>query len=345
MRTLLFGIAGMLVAAQAVATRVAAWIPPWNANALASLQANGGALTESNPVWYSWNAGATIAKNWNAENETWRAAMAGTQLVPTIQNVVDHAFDGNAAAAMLATPASREAHAESIAQLAVMNAFDGVDIDYERLPAASRADFTAFVAALAAKLHAVQKTLSISVYPKTSDTANWNGPGAQEWIALGQLADSIKIMAYDYSWPTSAPGPIAPLDWIDRIASYAETTIPHAKIVIALPFFGYDWSGGTGRSVTYAQAMQAAQAAGAAITHDANGEATYSAAGHVVYFQDTTSYARKFEMLQQKHPRIGGVANWALGQEDPAVWDVIRSSSAPAAPPPHASARRRAAGH
>jgi hypothetical protein len=74
-----------------------------------------------------------------------------------------------------------------------------------------------------------------------------------------------------------------------------------------------------------------------AVSHDANGEATYSyGSGNVVYFQDATSYQRKVQMLQQKHPQIGGFAHWALGQEDPAIWNVIRggTTSSPATPPP-----------
>ena len=177
-------MAGLLIAAQSSAARIAAWIPPWDANALTSIQLNANAVSESNPVWYSWNADATIARNWNAENAAWRAAMTGTRLVPTIQNVINKTFDGNAAAAMLATPASREAHAESIAQLVITNAFDGIDIDYERVPVASRASFTAFVATLAQNLHAANKSLSVTVYAKTSDAANWNGPGAEDWPAL-----------------------------------------------------------------------------------------------------------------------------------------------------------------
>ena len=114
MRIRVAAVAAVLVtlAAQSFAAyKVSVWIPPWSTAALTSIQANGGSITESNPVWYSWNADGTIARNWNAENATWRAAMTGTRLVPTIQNVVDKAFDGTAAATMLATPASRDAHA------------------------------------------------------------------------------------------------------------------------------------------------------------------------------------------------------------------------------------------
>jgi spore germination protein YaaH len=268
--------------------------------------------------------------------------------VPTIQNVINKAFDGNAAAAMLATSASREAHAEAIAQLVVMNAFDGIDVDYERVPTASRASFTAFVATLAQKLHAANKTLSVTVYAKTSDAANWNGPGAEDWAALGGVADSVKIMAYDYSYSGSAPGPISPIDWLDKVASYAQSVIPNDKIMIALPLYGYVWSGTTARGVTYAEAVQGALNQGATITHDLNGEATYTfGSGSVVYFQDATSYARKVEMLAQKHPQIGGFAHWALGQEDPAIWNVIRGATTnPATPPPTPqNGRRRATVH
>jgi spore germination protein YaaH len=348
MRNLVIGIAALFVAAQSYAWRIAAWVPPWDGNALTSIQLNANAVSESNPVWYSWNADGSIAKNWNAEAPAWRAAMSGTQLMPTIQNVVNKSFDGGAAAAMLAGAASREGHAEAIAQLVVTNAFDGIDVDYERVPTASRANFTAFLAVLAQKLHASNKKLSVTVYAKTSDGANWNGPGAEDFSAIGGLADSVKIMAYDYSYDGSAPGPIAPLDWLDKVATYAQAAIPSAKIMIGLPLYGYVWNGTSARGVTYGEAMQGAASQGATIAHDANGEATYTFGGSVVYFQDATSYARKVQMLQQKHPQIGGLAHWAVGQEDPAVWNVIRggSSSAPATPAPVPQvARRHAAGH
>jgi len=341
----------LAIAPAAFADRIAAWIPPWDNAALASMQQNASAISEANPVWYSWNADTTIAKNWNAENEAWRAAMSAAQMLPTIQNVVKGSYDGNAVAAMLATAATREAHATLIAQLVQLNAFDGIDVDYERIPTASRANFTAFIAALAQKLHAADKKLSVTVYPKTSDSQNWTGPGAADYAALGALADSIKIMAYDYSWDGSAPGPISPLDWLDKVAAYAESVIPSQKIMIGLPFYGYNWSGGSGRGVSYKEAMQAAQNQGATVAHDANGEATFTYANGAgtVYFQDAASYARKVEMLRQKHPQLGGFAHWALGQEDPGVWDVIRAngSSSGATPPPAPPqpAKRRAAGH
>ena len=309
-----------------------AWIPPWDGNALTSIQMNAGALQESNPVWYSWNADGTIAKNWNAENDAWRAAMTGTRLMPTIQNVIAGSFSAIAVQTMLATADARDAHASAIAQLAAVNAFDGIDVDYERIPAAARANFTAFVTSLAQKLHAAGKKLSVTVYAKTSDVT-WNGAGAEDWTAIGAAADEVKIMAYDYHESSTGPGDITPLPWLDQVATYAESVIPSKKIVIGLPWYGYDWGSSSTRSVTWASAMTTAQTMGATVTHDASGEATFSYADHVVYFQDAAAYAKKIELLTQKHSGIAGIANWLAGAEDPAIWPMVKGGAG-AAPPP-----------
>ena len=328
-------IAALLLsfAASTFAYQESAWVPPWNADALKSLQSNLGTLNETNPVWYSWNADGTPLKNWNAENATWRASMTGALLIPTVQNIINGSFDGNAAATVLASPVSRESTAAAISQLVITQAFDGIDIDYERLPAASRDNFTAFLTTLGQKLHAANKKLSVTVYAKTSDSANWNGPGGEDWPAIGGIADSVKIMAYDYSYSGSAPGPIAPLNWIDGVATYAQSVIPSDRIMIALPWYGYDWSSGAATDLTYASAMQLAQSNGATIAHDANGEATFVYNGHTVFFQDASSYAKKVQLLKERHASIAGFAAWSAGVEDPALWNVIRGSSSSGAAP------------
>ena len=319
----------LTIATQAFAYRITAWIPPWDQNALTSIQMNAGAVSESNPVWYGWNADGTIAKNWNAENSTWRAAMTGSALIPTIQNVINKSFSATAVETMLATPASREAHAAAIFQLVSSNAFDGIDVDYERVPASSRANFTAFVGTLGAKLHGSGKKLSVTVYAKTGDVT-WNGAGAEDWAAIGGVADSVKIMAYDYHYASTDAGAITPLDWLDKVVTYAETTVPRSKIIVGLPWYGYDWSSAGGATASYTSAMQVAQNNGVVVSHDANGEATYSYNGHTVFFQDAASYAKKVDLIKQKHGSVGGFAHWAAGVEDPAIWGVIRGTGVPA---------------
>lgn len=310
-----------------LASNISVWVAPWDANALTSLQTNAGAMTESNPVWYSIDERGAIVTNWNAENATWRAAMTATSIVPTLQNVVSGSFRGDLMASLLASATYREQHAEAIRQLAVNDAYDGIDIDYEAMPAGARADFSSFIGLLGSKLHQSGKTLSVTVHAKTSDAQNWSGPGSQDWNFIGGVADSVKIMAYDYHWSTSAAGPLSPLSWLDQVATYAESSLPAAKIMIALPWYGYDWQGSVGQAIGYADGIARAQSANATIAHDANGEATFTYADHTVYFQDAKSYATKRDYLLQRHPSLGGFAHWKGGDEDPATWDVIRSAS------------------
>jgi spore germination protein len=315
------------VASSSFAGRATAWLAPWDTASLSTLQANAGSLTESNPVWYSMSSTGAIVANWNAENTTWRSAMAGTAVLPTIQNVVNGSFSVSVVESLLATSSSRETHAEAIRQLVIAKGFDGIDIDYERVPATSRANFTAFIELLATKLHSSGKQLSVTVYPKTSEAQNWNGPGSQDWPRLGAAADSIKIMAYDYHWSTSEAGPLTPLDWLESVAAYAVMTIPATKITVGLPWYGYDWQGSVGKGVTYAAAMATAQAQGASITRDGNGELTYKYADHTVYFQDAASYDAKVARVRSRFPQIDGFAHWRVGQEDPAVWASVKRLS------------------
>jgi len=125
-------------------------------------------------------------------------------------------------------------------------------------------------------------------------------------------------MAYDKHYPGGAAGDISPLARLDQIATYAEATIPVQKIVFGLPWYGYDWLGTNATSLTFADAESPAQRVGATITHDADGEATFTYSGHSA--------------------SIAGFAHWRAGAEDPAIWDEVATlktgSNSPATPAP-----------
>src|SRR5204863_1879901 len=180
-----------------------------------------------------------IARRAAAEDPTMRAAMTGTLTIPTIKNYIAGQFNGTLVASLLSTPAGRDTHASALTDLVNSKALDGIDLDYEELPATARDSFSAFVQLLAGKLHASGKKLSVTVSAKTSASQDWAGPGGDDYAALGAVADSIKIMAYDKHYPGGSAGDISPLAWLDQIASYADSTIPSGKIVFGLPWYGY----------------------------------------------------------------------------------------------------------
>lgn len=309
----------------ASAYRMSAWVPAWDTKALASMQLNAGKLNETNPGWYTIAADGGVTKNWGAEDSTMRAALSGTELMPTIKNYINDLgdFDGALVARVVASPELREKHAETITQLVVDKGFDGIDIDYESMPSAAKNDFSAFIQILGAKLHGARKKLSVTVHAKTTDAGNWSGAASQDWRALGSAADTIKVMAYDKHYSGSLAGAIAPLDWLENVASYASSAIPSGKAIIGLPWYGYDWSGTSARTIVYPDAMNLAATKGAQVSHDVSGEATFTYEGRTVFFQDAQAYAKKVEMIAAKFPRIAGFAHWRVGAEDPAIWNKV----------------------
>ncbi|GAC1428805.1 MAG: hypothetical protein NVSMB68_00880 [Thermoanaerobaculia bacterium] len=315
--------------------RIASWIPGWDPNALTSTQMHAGSMSESNPTWYRLNSDGTLAKNDLAEDPTWRAAMTGTALLPTVQNTTTTGFNQAVALSVLDTAAHRETHAEILRQLVLTKVYDGIDIDYERLPLSARANFTAFVQLLASKLHADGKKLSVTLYSKTSDSATWEGPGGEDYAAIGAVADWVKLMIYDYSYDGSAPGPLTPLTWLDQVLAYAQSQIPVAKIMAGLPWYGYDWQGTAATGVTYSQATSTAQKNGAVITHETNGEAFYKYGTRTVYFIDSAAHDKKVDLIVQKYPGVAGFCYWRNGAEDPLVWTRVQTLfGSPATPPP-----------
>lgn len=322
-RILIAAFALFAYAVPSHAYRMSVWVPSWDPSAVQIMQMQAGNVQETNPGWYTIAADGSITNNYKAEDPTMRAALTGTQLVPTIKNYISGKFDGAMVATIVGDPILRERHAENLAQLVIERGLDGIDVDYEAVPATAKSNFTTFIQLLAGKLHASNRLLSVTVHAKTAESTR-NGPGAQDWRAIGAVADSVKIMAYDKHWSGSYAGAITPLDWLDQVATYAGITIPTGKAIIGLPFYGFDWLENVGTSVTYAEAMATANRVGAAIGRDVSGEATYTYSGRTVFFQDAAAYRAKVELIKSKHPAIGGFAHWRVGAEDPAIWPVIR---------------------
>ena len=321
----LFSVVALFAfAAPGYAYRMSAWVPSWDPNAVSVMQMQAGNLEETNPGWYTIAADGSVTNNYKAEDPTMRAALSGTMLVPTIKNYIGGKFDGALVAAVLDDPVRREAHAEALTRLVVERGFDGIDVDYESVPTTASANFTAFIQLLAGKLHQANRILSVTVHAKTSVKTNWNGPGAQDWVAIGAVADSVKIMGYDKHYDGGVAGPIAPLDWLGQVAAYAASTIPAGKAILGLPWYGYDWLGTDATTVTYADAMAIAQRAGATVTRDVNGEATFTYDGRTVFFQDRVSYKTKVDFITKNHPGIAGFAAWRVGAEDASIWPVVR---------------------
>jgi spore germination protein len=309
---------------------ISAWLPDsFDSVNRQSFEANADILDEVSPFWYSANARGDILHGSDARDKTLveLAHSKNVLVIPTIHNILTT----DPVPSIIRSPERRARHIRNIVDEVLANNYDGIDIDYELLDSSLRPDYSAFITDLAKELHAQGKLLTIAVHAKTAD---YDGLGGfQDWAVLGQAVDRLRIMTYDYHWRGGGPGPVAPIYWVRAVADYAKTVVDPAKVVIGVPFYGYNWPpGGDAIAQTWTDINDLIQSNKLEVNlkeSDSNGLVeenwiTYSSrlGRRTVYFATSRSLEAKIDLVQQLD--LAGIAIWRLGGEDPRNWQVIR---------------------
>ncbi len=307
---------------------VAAWLPPnFDGGARASFEANMDIIDEASPFWYSTDGSGRLYGTRNDEFVQF-AHDNNVLVIPTVHNIGDF----EAVIAMLSDPQRRTHHIQNILDEVLARNYDGIDIDYEALDPAMRDDFSAFIIDLAEALHTHNKMLTVAVHAKDSDYGGMGG--YQDWTIIGQYADRLRIMTYDYHWRGGGPGPVAPLYWVQSVAEYARTVVDPSKIVIGVPFYGYDWPPeGSARALPWGDIEDLILEEGLEVNimqRNTLGQPVYESwfsyetevGTRQVWFMTDDSLESKLNLVQEMD--FAGIAIWQLGYEKPEYWDVIR---------------------
>jgi spore germination protein YaaH len=182
---------------------------------------------------------------------------------------------------LLTQPALRARTLARLVALAAGPSYAGLNLDLENDGARDRGALSAFVRALAVRLHALGRRLSVDVVGVTRED-----PRRATYIyddrALATAADTVFVMAWGVHWEGSAPGPLAPLPFVRAVARRL-ALLPHAhRFVLGVPMYGLDWPvpGGRPRRATalqYAGVLALARSAGATPVRDpGSGELTFA---------------------------------------------------------------------
>lgn len=293
-----------------------------NPSLLADFRRHADEMTIFSPLWHSLATdGSLRSRDWDRARLTREAHAAGALVVPLVTNAGTND-------AIVTNAQSRARGVAALASLVRQAGYDGVDIDFEFLAPSARAGLTAFVRDLSARLHAMGKIVIVSVAAKSSFDESVNDFAiAYDYAALGRYADYVQVMAYDQHGGWSGPGPVAGLPWVERVVQVATAQIPARKVLLGVAGYGYDWGGGATRGVTAAGALALAARYGAAVIWDDVQQAphfryfTASGVRHEVWWENSWSVAFKTRLAAQRG--LGGVALWALGQEDERMWTVL----------------------
>ena len=199
--------------------------------------------------------------------------------------------------------------------------FQGVDVDFEYILSADRVPFANFVADLQNFLAPYGYTVSVALAPKTSD----DQPGllyeGKDYGLLGNAADWVLLMTYEWGYTYGPPMAVAPLNKVIEVVNYAVTRIDPSKIHLGIPNYGYDWplpyeKGVTkARTISNTEAVQIAIRAGVPILFDETAMSpyfTYTENGirHEVWFEDVRSLTEKYSLLPSYQLR--GISIWQI---------------------------------
>lgn len=166
----------------------------------------------------------------------------------------------------------------------------------------------------------------MTLHPKTSEPGPQAKNQAQDYAAIGRVADEVRIMLYDYHWSTSAPGPLAPIRWVRHVLQWAATQVPPSKLVMGVATYGYDWVGSRGTSLMWREIMRRARVHDATVRYAKRREAvTFSYVDrrgrrHEVWAENARSLAAKRFVMRDVG--AGGMHYWRLGGEDPTIWST-----------------------
>ncbi len=257
------------------------------------------------------------------------AHAAGVRVVLTVS-----CFDGATLGALLASPTARAKAVSGLVDAVTAAGGDGVNVDFEGLPSAAKADFVTFVGQLKAALDAALATSYVTV-----DTPAIDWSGTYDYDGLALAGDGLIVMGYDYYWSGGDPGPVAPLAAADATSRLSLTwtlddydtwggIANRDRFVLALPLYGYDWpvaadvvpgaSTGDASARTYAECGRRAAAAGG-WRWDAVSATPWlgyldGGSPRQLWCENLDSLTAKVALAAGRH--LGGVAYWALGYEE-----------------------------
>lgn len=172
---------------------------------------------------------------------------------------------------------------------------------------------------------------------------------AYDMARIGEIVDQVIVMAYDYKTMSSVvAGPVAPLLGDDNEHSIRRSInslvgkVPMAKIVLGIPFYGYEWQtvnkkfksqvvDNSGALATYKRIQELLKTRSDIIKHwDQKSMSpwfTYTQNGVIkqIYYEDEKSLVAKLDFV--KSYSLGGIAVWAIGYEGKynGLWNIITS--------------------
>ena len=292
-------------------------------------------LTELSVFSYGFTADGDLIPPFTDESNMVTAALRGGVLPILTLTPLDAAgqFSNYLIHQLVNSPEAMNRLIDNLLIVMAEKNYRGLDIDFEYIPAIDRDAFTSFVRLCVQRMHtAGSYRVSVALAPKTSAAQQGLLYEGKDYPALGEAADAVLLMTYEWGYTYGPPMAVAPIDKVRQVVEYAVTEIPPSKIYLGIPNYGYDWplpyvSGVTrARTLGNVEAVMLAIQQGASIQFDETAQSPYfryteREVIHEVWFEDVRSLQAKFDLIQEY--RLTGAGYWNLMQLFRANWLLL----------------------
>ena len=300
------------------------WLPYWDEQrVLESIDIAGNQIDVALPMWYELKENGEISRKPSPKrNEIDKKLRSyGITIIPTITNE----FEPKRVSVLLGNKELQKSQIRNLIELAEKENYEGWDFDLEQLDEKDKYLYVDFLKLVSEEFEKANLTLSVTVHPKTGTTADWEGSKGHDWEGIGKYADEIRIMVYDYHHKKSKAGAITPMSYLKDVTEYALDILPHNKIIIGLPMYGYDWVDRNGETVEFDNAMnlineyEVVKAVRDSESKELYFEYEDNGVNHTVWFQDSESVLEKMDVVMEYG--INKFSFWKLGGEDLNFWN------------------------
>lgn len=274
------------------------------------------------PTWYSITGGDGEYTSFASSSYVEKAHARNMEVWAVLDNINN--VDSNTYELMSYTSKRTKLIADLMEEARNVG-FDGYNLDFELLPGEAVPHYVQFIKELSVACRREGLVLSVDNYSPRGG-ADY---GLKE---QGRFIDYVVIMGYDEHWGTGGvAGSVASIGFVEEgINMVIDRGVPADKIINGIPFYTRVWKTAGSEVESEALGMVASKEFcdkyNLPMEWNADvcqyyGEKTMGGTLYQIWLEDTTSIETKLTVM--KKLGVAGVAEWQLGQEDKAVWDVI----------------------
>lgn len=261
------------------------------------------------------------------------AKQYGTLPVMMISSLNDKGnFDNNLTSLLLNDEDLQDTLLDNIVANMNILGYRALDIDFEFVYPKEKNKFTAFVAKAKEKLSPYGYKVWVALAPKRSADQTGILYEAHDYKALGEIADKVLLMTYEWGYSRGPALPVAPLDKVREVVKYAVSEMSSEKIFLGIPNYGYDFiipfdkNSPSARTVSNEEAVRLAIETGSEIMFDEKSQTPYfnytlNGETHEVHFEDARSIIAKLALANEFS--LFGIGVWNVMNFFSQLWTVF----------------------